>query len=237
MCCWPAFSIVFLRLLLDRSLPAAPASLTTLTYRAVDKPSGAAFTVRRLSLTLLLLWLWTVLCTAPQAFWFDTVALAFGERRAVVCTVPYASLKHLALYTCITRVNFLVPLAASWLCYMGIVHKTVKFRARVSHGLSGVQKSRRQRVSQKVTMTCLCLVTLFSLTLTPFQLTLLVLVCGGAASRQQAARCLKYLWVLTLLESAANPFLYGLLWDNFRKSVKRVRPSPELDDSLRFCVS
>ncbi|KAK7477647.1 hypothetical protein BaRGS_00031125, partial [Batillaria attramentaria] len=197
-----------------------PLISTEIRFRSMDKPDGAAFSTRSLSVALLLVWVWNTAAASPQAIWFTTVA----TRAGIQCTIPFTASPVTALYTVLTRVvNFFIPLVISWVCYLGVINKMRISRTKVDHaGTSVQQNNARARVLRRVTITCFLLMTLFTITLAPFQLALVVLQYGNTKQRTEAVASLKFLWLLTLVKSAANPFLYGIMWENFRKSVRKL---------------
>nr|KAG5692623.1 hypothetical protein BaRGS_003513 [Batillaria attramentaria] len=150
-----------------------PLISTEIRFRSMDKPDGAAFSTRSLSVALLLVWVWNTAAASPQAIWFTTVA----TRAGIQCTIPFTASPVTALYTVLTRVvNFFIPLVISWVCYLGVINKMRISRTKVDHaGTSVQQNNARARVLRRVTITCFLLMTLFTITLAPFQLALVVL--------------------------------------------------------------
>ncbi|XP_059175294.1 QRFP-like peptide receptor [Physella acuta] len=90
---------------------------------------------------------------------------------------------------------------------------TVIVQPLTSHASADQSLERRNR---KVTTICLTLAVVFTVNLTPFQTALIVMQMGRAEEKIAVLNILEYLWLLTVINSCLNPFIYGIFLKDFR---------------------
>ncbi len=74
-------------------------------------------------------------------------------------------------------------------------------------------------MTRRVTLMCFMILTTFTVTLTPFSLTVMALGMGNLEVRP----LVKPLWVLALTNACLNPIIYGFMWKSFRLAAVQVR--------------
>ncbi|XP_072225212.1 somatostatin receptor type 5-like isoform X1 [Leuresthes tenuis] len=117
------------------------------------------------------------------------------------------------LYTAI--LGFFGPLIVISLCYLLIIIKVKSAGARA--GLTKRRKSER-----KVTRMVLIIVLVFILCCLPFFTTNIVNLIYFIPETKTYAAIYFSVVILPYVNSCANPFLYGLLSDNFKQSLRRA---------------
>ncbi|KAH9525577.1 hypothetical protein Btru_001746 [Bulinus truncatus] len=157
------------------------------------------------------------------------VAAPFGVWNTVLatsktCNIPLDNLMKTKEYTLITRVVcYFLPLVAMWLCNIGVILKLKASTNRIQPFSAHVSCDvNRQRRHHRVTVTSLLLATIFTINLTPFESALIVLQMDTSVNKKMALNILEYLWLLTVLNSCVNPFIYGLCFKDFRQRLSQL---------------
>lgn len=117
------------------------------------------------------------------------------------------------LYTVI--LGFFVPLLIICLCYLLIIIKV-----RTAGARAGLTK--RRRSERMVTRMVVIIVLVFVLCWLPFYITNMVNQVFIIPENSLMAGIYFFLVILTYVNSCANPFLYGLLSENFKQSFQKV---------------
>jgi len=99
------------------------------------------------------------------------------------------------------------------------VHVVTKIEGGQSGG-GGSSSSAQQQAARKVTMMCMTIATTFTVTVTPYQLVLMVMSYGNLNHALLVVDATK---TLTFVNSCVNPVVYALLWRPFRSSLIQVR--------------
>jgi len=70
---------------------------------------------------------------------------------------------------------------------------------------------------------CIIIATTFTVTWVPYQLDLIVLLCGNKQHARNALFVLDALETIAYVNSCVNPVIYALMWKPFRQSLIQVR--------------
>ncbi|KAM8920876.1 somatostatin receptor type 1 [Pelodytes ibericus] len=182
-------------------------------YVAVVHPISAA-RYRRPSVAKMVnlcVWLFSVLIILPIAVFSSTAPNSDGT---VACNVlmPEPSQRWVVVFVLYTfLMGFLLPMAAICLCYILIITKM-----RVVALKAGWQQ--RRRSERKLTLMVTVLVTVFVVCWMPFYVVQLV----GVFARRGDTTISQLSVALGYANSCANPFLYGFLSDNFKRSFQKI---------------
>uniref|UniRef100_A0A2C9L000 G-protein coupled receptors family 1 profile domain-containing protein n=1 Tax=Biomphalaria glabrata TaxID=6526 RepID=A0A2C9L000_BIOGL len=122
-------------------------------------------------IALIVVWLLQCGVSVPNGIWNTVLATT------KTCSIPFENLNRTKEYTLIVRVLcFFVPLVVMWLSNVGVVIKmrasSLKVQPFSAHINYAMQRHRRHR---RVTLTCLFLALVFTINLTPFEASLIVI--------------------------------------------------------------
>uniref|UniRef100_A0A8C5QJ80 Somatostatin receptor 1 n=1 Tax=Leptobrachium leishanense TaxID=445787 RepID=A0A8C5QJ80_9ANUR len=182
-------------------------------YVAVVHPISAA-RYRRPSVAKMVnlgVWIFSIIIILPIVVFASTAPNSDGT---MACNVlmPEPSQRWVVVFVLYTFfMGFLLPMAAICLCYILIITKM-----RVVALKAGWQQ--RRRSERKLTLMVTVVVTVFVVCWMPFYVVQLVGVFAsrGDTTISQLSVALGY------ANSCANPFLYGFLSDNFKRSFQKV---------------
>nr|KAI8742520.1 somatostatin receptor type 5-like [Biomphalaria glabrata] len=172
-------------------------------------------------IALIVVWLLQCGVSVPNGIWNTVLATT------KTCSIPFENLNRTKEYTLIVRVLcFFVPLVVMWLSNVGVVIKmrasSLKVQPFSAHINYAMQRHRRHR---RVTLTCLFLALVFTINLTPFEASLIVIHVDSGLTKQLSLNVLEYLWLLTVLNTCVNPFIYGFCFKDLRQRLVRILES------------
>ncbi|CAL1528920.1 unnamed protein product [Lymnaea stagnalis] len=195
-------------------------SISTLAIIAMERFAyieafDRASSVKGYVVVMVMIWLVQCGVAAPVGVW-NTV---YSSPRT--CNIPFDQLTRSKEYTLVIRVAcYFVPLVIMWLCNVGVVYKLRASSKRVQPFTAGLANdAMRRRRSRRVTIICLMLAVIFTVNLTPFQAALIVLQESSVIDKVQFIKTMEYLWLLTVLNSCINPFVYGIFLKEFRQRL------------------
>ncbi|XP_004614972.1 kiSS-1 receptor [Sorex araneus] len=212
------------------------ATCATLTAMSVDRWYVTVFPLRalhrrtpRLALSVSLgIWVGSAALSAPV---LALHRLSSGPPTYCSEVFPSRALERaFAVYNLLAL--YLLPLAASCVCYGAMLRHLGRDAARPAPGDSALQgqllAERASVVRAKVSRLVAAVVLLFAACWGPIQLFLMMQALGPAGAwhpRSYAAYALK-IWAhcMSYSNSALNPLLYAFLGANFRRALRRVCP-------------
>ncbi|KAK3769795.1 hypothetical protein RRG08_046900 [Elysia crispata] len=162
-------------------------------------------------------WILQAVLAAPLAVW--NVVATYGP--LTKCHIPFSVLQDTLDYTVAVRVvAFFLPLGVLWLGNLGVIYKLRRMDRKIMPLTAGVvMNTVRKRRSRKVTVTCLMLAIVFTITLTPFQAALLTVQTATNKMAMSALDMLSYLWLLSVVNCCVNPIIYGFFLKNLKQRM------------------